>query len=132
MKPVVVVLTPSIDLERNETSSTYTPGARYSGIPSPSRAWVRGHDDRLGASRRRPRRGDAQRGGRRAAGAPMGPQNELLPVVQPPAVERRRPIGVAPKRRGRLRQQVAQVGRLARRRPRRVARPQADRPALLG
>src|SRR3989442_11204733 len=32
MNPVVVVLTPSMDLERNETSSTYTPGARYSGI----------------------------------------------------------------------------------------------------
>src|SRR5579862_8279363 len=29
-KPVVVVLTPSIDLPRKLTSSTYTPGARYS------------------------------------------------------------------------------------------------------
>src|SRR5260370_1098779 len=32
MKPVVVVLTPSIDLARNDVSSTYTPGARYSGM----------------------------------------------------------------------------------------------------
>jgi hypothetical protein len=32
MKPVVVVLTPSMDLERYDTSSTKTPGARYSGI----------------------------------------------------------------------------------------------------
>ena len=36
MKPVVVVLTPWIELERYETSSTYTPGARYSGIPDSS------------------------------------------------------------------------------------------------
>ena len=31
-KPVVVVLTPSMDLARNETSSMNTPGARYSGM----------------------------------------------------------------------------------------------------
>ena len=29
---VVLVLTPSIDFDRNDVSSTYTPGARYSGI----------------------------------------------------------------------------------------------------
>src|SRR4029077_8479841 len=32
MKPVVVVLTPSIDFARNDTSSMKTPGARYSGM----------------------------------------------------------------------------------------------------
>ena len=31
-KPVVLVGTPSIDFERKLTSSTYTPGAKYSGI----------------------------------------------------------------------------------------------------
>src|SRR5687768_14007310 len=35
MKPVVVVLTPSMDLARYETSSTKTPGARYSGMAAP-------------------------------------------------------------------------------------------------
>src|SRR6266568_9511837 len=33
INPVVVVLTPSMDFDRNDTSSTYTPGARYSGMP---------------------------------------------------------------------------------------------------
>jgi hypothetical protein len=33
-KPVVLVGTPSIDFDLKLTSSTYTPGARYSGIGS--------------------------------------------------------------------------------------------------
>src|SRR5256885_5669338 len=39
-KPAVLVLTPSIDFDRKLTSSTYTPGAKYSGIGSPpSEKW---------------------------------------------------------------------------------------------
>src|SRR5258706_14745324 len=39
-KPAVLVLTPSIDFDRKLTSSTYTPGAKYSGIGSPpSKKW---------------------------------------------------------------------------------------------
>src|SRR5688572_26304658 len=48
MKPVVVVLTPSIDLARYDISSTNTPGARYSGMAVSLRA-----DDERGVRRRR-------------------------------------------------------------------------------
>src|SRR5678815_1657855 len=43
-KAVVLVLTPSIDLARKLTSSTNTPGARYSGTGGAS-LWRNGHVD---------------------------------------------------------------------------------------
>src|SRR4051795_8798426 len=41
-KPVVLVATPSIAFARNETSSTYTPGDRYSGMDRSSDRDVEG------------------------------------------------------------------------------------------
>src|SRR5689334_24321269 len=83
-KPVVLVGTPSIDFERKLTSSTYTPGDRYSGIAAllafsrrrggPRTLWV---DEELGLLRQQPPQREVHRAAARCGG--HVPRRQLLP-----------------------------------------------------
>src|SRR5215469_13993806 len=118
-KPVVVVLNPSIDFARKETSSTYTPGARYSGIRFSSHL------------QRRSRRRNQQDRQLAPAGGIQRAQHQVFSVLNCETSGRSGMIGVSPRTRGRLAQKNCQVRKSFGVQPRRIEDRNRDRPVLI-